>query len=42
MARIRELEPGMNLRNLRHRFPIKRDEDYARWEEGLRKAGLPP
>jgi TolB-like protein len=34
-------DPGLHLANLRERFPMKRDEDFARWQEGLRKAGLP-
>lgn len=34
-------DPDLCCANLRERFPIKRDEDFARWTEGLRKAGLP-
>lgn len=34
-------DPALRCANLRERFPIKRDEDFARWTEGLRKAGLP-
>jgi TolB-like protein len=41
MARLREGDPGLLLSNLRDRFPIKREEDFARWFEGLRAAGLP-
>ena len=41
MARLREIEPGMRLGNLRDHWPIRRPEDLARWEEGLRRAGLP-
>jgi TolB-like protein len=41
MARLREGDPGLLISNLRDRFPIKCDEDFARWTEGLRKAGLP-
>ncbi len=35
------VDPALRVRDLRQRFPMKRDEDFARWEEGLRKAGLP-
>uniref|UniRef100_UPI003593FEC2 tetratricopeptide repeat protein n=1 Tax=Thiocapsa sp. TaxID=2024551 RepID=UPI003593FEC2 len=41
MARLREIEPGMRLGNLRDYWPIRRPEDLARWEEGLHRAGLP-
>ena len=41
MARLREIEPGMRLGNLRDHWPIRRPEDLARWQEGLRRAGLP-
>jgi tetratricopeptide (TPR) repeat protein len=40
MARLREIEPGMRLGNLRNHWPIRRPEDFARWQEGLRRAGL--
>jgi TolB-like protein len=40
-ASIRKADPGLTLASLRQRFPMRRDEDFARWEEGLRKAGLP-
>jgi TolB-like protein len=38
---MRASDPTLRLSNLRQRFPIKRDEDFARLAEGLRKAGLP-
>jgi TolB-like protein len=41
MALIRREDPGLSIATLRDRFPLKREEDYARWEEGLRRAGLP-
>ena len=41
MQRLRVLEPDLRLGNLRQRFPIKREADFARWSEGLRMAGLP-
>ena len=40
-ARLREIEPGMRLGNLRDQWPIRRPEDLARWQEVLRRAGLP-
>ena len=42
VRRLMDLEPDIRLARLRSRFPIKHDEDYARWEEALRRAGLPP
>ncbi|WP_439374013.1 winged helix-turn-helix domain-containing tetratricopeptide repeat protein [Bradyrhizobium sp. DASA03120] len=42
MARLRELSPTLRLSNLKDVFgPYRRAEDVARYEEGLRKAGLP-
>jgi hypothetical protein len=41
MAQLLEVDPSLRAGTLRQRFPIKRDEDFAQWEEGLRKAGLP-
>jgi TolB-like protein/Tfp pilus assembly protein PilF len=41
MARLRELDPTLRLSNLSDLFPIRRPEDFARWEEGMRRAGLP-
>jgi tetratricopeptide (TPR) repeat protein len=38
---IRLADPSLRLANLRERFPMAREEDFSRWEEGLRKAGLP-
>jgi hypothetical protein len=35
------VDPTLRLSNLRERFPMARQEDFSRWEEGLRKAGLP-
>jgi TolB-like protein len=42
MSRLRQIEPGMRLANLRDHWPIRRPDDLARWHEGLRRAGLPP
>src|SRR5262249_21501326 len=41
MARVRQLDPSLRLSNLKEFFPTRRAEDVARWEEGMRKAGLP-
>jgi hypothetical protein len=42
MSRLRAIEPEMRLGNLREHWPIRRPGDFARWQEGLRRAGLPP
>ena len=41
MARLRELDPAMRVVNVKDWVPLRRPEDLARLEEGLRKAGLP-
>jgi len=41
MARVRELDPTLRLSNLQDLYPFRRSEDFARWRDGLRKAGLP-
>ena len=41
MARLRQLMPDLRISNLKDLFPIRRTEDFDRWTEGLRKAGLP-
>jgi TolB-like protein len=41
MARLREADPSHCLSNIKDRVPLRRLEDYAKLEEGLRKAGLP-
>jgi adenylate cyclase len=42
LARLRQLDPTLRVSNLRDRLgPYRRPEDIARYEEGLRKAGLP-
>ena len=42
MTQLRETAPVIRLGNLRDYWPIRRPEDFARWHEGLRRAGLPP
>jgi hypothetical protein len=41
IARLREADPSHCLSNIKDRIPLRRLEDYAKLEEGLRKAGLP-
>ena len=41
MARLRELDPAIRIANVKEWAPLRRPEDLARFEEGLRKAGLP-
>ncbi len=42
LARLRELVPALRVSNLRDVLgPYRRPEDIARYEEGLRKAGVP-
>jgi TolB-like protein/Tfp pilus assembly protein PilF len=42
VARARELDPDMRVSNLKERLGIfRRPEDYARYADALRKAGLP-
>jgi TolB-like protein/class 3 adenylate cyclase len=41
MAQVREIDPALRLSNLKDLILFRRPEDFARWAEGLRKAGLP-
>jgi tetratricopeptide (TPR) repeat protein len=41
VARLRQLMPELRISNLKEVSQIRRSEDFARWAEGLRKAGLP-
>jgi len=41
MARLRQIDPELRVSNLKDMTPLRRPEDRARLEEGLRKAGLP-
>jgi hypothetical protein len=41
MKRMREIDPVLHVSNLKDLFPIRRPEHFAKWAEGLRKAGLP-
>jgi hypothetical protein len=41
MGRVRRLNPALRLTGLRGLLPFRQPEDFARWAEGLRRAGLP-
>jgi len=41
IARARQLDPEMRVSNFRNRIVSIRDEDFAKYADGLRKAGLP-
>jgi hypothetical protein len=41
MVRLRAIDPTLRVSDLRQMVPFRRPEDLARFEEGLRKAGLP-
>jgi tetratricopeptide (TPR) repeat protein len=41
VARMLELDPALRISNLQGLPPLRRTEDFARWSEALRKAGLP-
>jgi hypothetical protein len=41
MTRLRQLDPALRVSNLKDQIPLRRSDDLARYEEGLRKAGLP-
>jgi tetratricopeptide (TPR) repeat protein len=42
MARLRKLDPALRVSNLKDvQGPYRRPEDHARYEEAMRKAGLP-
>jgi tetratricopeptide (TPR) repeat protein len=41
MARLRQLNSTLRVSSLKDLIPIRRPEDFDRWAEGLRIAGLP-
>jgi tetratricopeptide (TPR) repeat protein len=41
MTCLRGIDPAFRIPNLRDVIPYLRSEDFARWAEGLRRAGLP-
>ena len=38
---LRQIDPTIRISNIRARFPLRRDEDFARLAEGFRLAGMP-
>jgi TolB-like protein/Tfp pilus assembly protein PilF len=40
-ARLRQLDPEFRVSSVKDYLPFRRPEDLARYEDGLRKAGLP-
>jgi Flp pilus assembly protein TadD len=41
ITRARQLDPTLRLSTIHNLFPLRRPEDIANWEKGLRLAGLP-
>jgi tetratricopeptide (TPR) repeat protein len=41
MARLRELDPARRIATVKDWVPLRRPDDLARLEDGLRQAGLP-
>jgi TolB-like protein/class 3 adenylate cyclase len=41
MERVRELDPNFRLHKVKYRLPNREPEALARWEDALRRAGLP-
>jgi TolB-like protein len=41
VMRMRELNSALRISNLKDLFPLRRPEDFTKWVDGLRKAGLP-
>jgi tetratricopeptide (TPR) repeat protein len=41
MIGLRQIAPALRLSNLGSLQPFRRSDDYAKWHEGLRLAGLP-
>src|SRR5262249_35601062 len=41
IARLRQIDPDLRISNLLDTFTFRRHEDFVRWADGLRKAGLP-
>jgi tetratricopeptide (TPR) repeat protein len=41
IAQLRQADPTLRIASLADWFPLRRDEDRAKYEEALRKAGLP-
>jgi len=41
LSRLRELDPGLSAAKFAELWPLRRPEDCARFQEGMRKLGLP-
>jgi hypothetical protein len=41
MARMRQIDPALRVAGLKDLVPFRRPKDFARYVEGLRRAGLP-
>jgi len=41
VSRLRQLDPALRVSDLKEIIPLRRQQDFARYAEGLRKAGLP-
>ncbi|MBI2253660.1 MAG: adenylate cyclase [Proteobacteria bacterium] len=41
LAHMQQIDPGARISNIQQRYPFRRQEDLARFGEGLRLAGLP-
>ncbi len=41
MARLLEINPELRVSNLNELLNFQRAEEFDRWSDGLRKAGLP-
>jgi TolB-like protein len=41
MVRLRQIDPGLRLSNLKNLISYLRAEEFTKWADGLRKAGLP-
>jgi TolB-like protein/class 3 adenylate cyclase/Tfp pilus assembly protein PilF len=41
MERVRELDPNFRVHKVKDRLPYRQSEVLARWEDALRRAGLP-
>jgi tetratricopeptide (TPR) repeat protein len=41
LLRLRQVDPDLRVSKLKHLTPLRRPEDLAKYEEGMRRAGLP-
>jgi TolB-like protein len=41
MTAVRRIDPALTIANLKQWFPLSHPDQFARWSEGLRLAGLP-